>query len=97
MQCTRPKARDKVKDAQDTRPETRQETQCTRQAKARDKARDAQDIRPETRQETQRIRHKAKRGYNGADDEIQFGSHCEPRSSKFITFSSLIGKFSRCQ
>ncbi len=94
MQRTRYKAKDKARDVQDTRPEIRREMQCTRHAKARDKARDAQDTRPETRRETQRTRHKAKRGHDGVDDEIQVGSDSKPRSSKFISFSSLIGKFS---
>ncbi len=75
----------------------RRETQRIRHAKARDEARDAQDTRPETRQETQCTRHKAKRGHDDIDDAIQVGSDSEPRSSKFISFSSLIGKFSRFQ
>ncbi len=96
-QRIRHKARDKVRDVQDTRSEMRRETQCTRHTKARDETRDAKDTRPETRRETQHIRHKAKRGHDGIDDEIQVGNNSEPRSSKFISFSLLIGKLSRFQ
>ncbi len=71
--------------------------QRTRHAKARDEARDAQYTRPETRRETQRTRHKAKRGHDGIDNEIQVGSDSEPKSSKFISFSLLRGKFSHFQ
>ncbi len=69
--------------------------QRIRHAKVRDEVRDAQKTRPEIRRETQRTRHKAKRGHDGIDDEIQVGSDSEPRSSKFISLSSLIGKFGR--
>ena len=66
-----------------------QETQCTRHTNGRDEAKDVT-----YRQSVNTIKFRWDVENDRADNEIQVGSDSEPGSSKFISFSLLIGKFS---